>query len=190
VLLDRYLPLFDVSKRYAIEIRAPRERVFEALVRYDFRRSLATRALMRLRGYGSRMRSTPRGKSLVETLQAFGFTLLAEEPGEELVFGLVDRFWRLDGGLRSTSAAEFESFAEPGFAKAAWNLRVVGSGLHLPLCELSTETRVLCFGEDARRKFLRYWRIVEPFSGAIRRSLLRGVRANSLSERSGRSLTL
>jgi hypothetical protein len=191
VLLDRYLPLFDVSRRHAIEIRAPRERVFEALVRYDFGRSLATRALMGLRGYGSRIRRTPRGKSLVETLQAFGFTLLAEEAGEELVFGLVGRFWRLDGGLRSTSAAEFESFAEPGFAKAAWNLRVRkgsglhlphrGSGLHLPHCELSTETRVLCFGEEARRKFLRYWRIVEPFSGAIRISLLRGVRRAATS---------
>lgn len=180
MLLDRFLPVFDVSKRHAIEIPAPRQRVYEELLRYDFGRSLATRALMGLRGYGSRIRSTPRGKSLPETLQAFGFTLLAEEPGEELVFGLVGRFWRLDGGMRPTSAAEFESFAERGFAKAAWNLRV-GSGLHLPHCELSTETRVLCFGEDARRKFLRYWRVVEPFSGAIRWSLLRGVRKNSLS---------
>jgi hypothetical protein len=188
VLLDRFLPVFDVSKRHAIEIPAPRERVFEALLRYDFGRSLATRALMGLRGYGSRIRSTPRGKSLVETLQEFGFTRLAEEAGEELVFGLVGRFWKLDGGLRPVSAAEFESFAEPGFAKAAWNLQVGsglhlphrGSGLHLPHCELSTETRVLCFGEEARRKFLRYWQWIEPFSGAIRRSLLRGVRRAAL----------
>jgi hypothetical protein len=46
----------------------------------------------------------------------------------------------------------------------------------LPHCELSTETRVACYGNAARRKFLLYWRVVEPFSGLIRWSLLRGVR--------------
>lgn len=44
------------------------------------------------------------------------------------------------------------------------------------MTRLSTETRVLCFGDAARRKFLLYWRVVEPFSGVIRWSLLRGVR--------------
>jgi hypothetical protein len=191
VLLDRFLPEYDVSKRHSIEIPAPRERVFEALGRYDFGRSLVTRALMGLRGYGRRGRRAAEGEaaSLSERLVRFGFTLLAETPGEELVFGLVGRFWRPDGGLRPVAAAEFESFAEPGFAKAAWNLRVgpglhlphTGPGLHLPHCELSTETRVVCFGEPTRRKFLRYWRLIEPFSGAIRRSLLRGVRRSALT---------
>jgi hypothetical protein len=177
VLLDRFLPEYDVSKRHSIGIPAPRERVFDAVVRYDFGSSLVTGALMGLRGYGWRRRRAAEGEaaSLSERLVRFGFTLLGETPGEELVFGLVGRFWRPDGGLRSISAAEFESFAEPGFAKAAWNLRV-GSGLHLPHCELSTETRVVCFGEATRRKFLLYWRLIEPFSGLIRWSLLRGVR--------------
>jgi len=191
VLLDRFLPEYDVSKRHSIEIPAPRERVFDALGRYDFGSSLVTRALMGLRGYGWRRRRAAEGQaaSLSERLGRFGFTLLGETPGEELVFGLVGRFWRPDGGLRRISAAEFESFAEPGFAKAAWNLRVgsglhlphAGSGLHLPHCELSTETRVACFGEATRRKFLLYWRLIEPFSGAIRWSLLRGIRRSVLT---------
>ena len=182
MLLDRFLPDPDVSKRHSIVIPAPRERVFDALLRYDFERSLVSRGLMGLRGYGGRVRRAagrPAG-SLPERLVRFGFTLLGETPGEEIVFGLVGRFWRLDGGLRGVSAAEFESFSEPGFAKAAWNL-YVGSGLHSPHCELSTETRVACFGEAARRKFLLYWRLIEPFSGSIRRSLLSGVRRLALT---------
>jgi hypothetical protein len=191
VLLDRFLPDYDVSKRHSIEIPAPRERVFDALHRYDFGSSLVTRALMGLRGYGWRRRRAAEGEaaSLSERLVRFGFTLLGETPGEELVFGLVGRFWRPDGGLRCISAVEFESFEEPGFAKAAWNLRVgsglhlphAGSGLHLPHCELSTETRVAYFGEATRRKLLFYWRLIEPFSGAIRLSLLRGVRRSVLT---------
>ncbi len=190
MLLDRFLPEYDVSKRHALEIAAPPSRVFEELRCYDFGSSLVTGVLIGLRGYGWRRRraAEPRDASLSERLVRFGFTLLGETPGEELVFGVVGRFWRPNGGLRRISAAEFESFVEPGFAKAAWNLRVGsglhlphgGSGLHLPHCELSTETRVACFGEATRRNFLLYWRLIEPFSGAIRWSLLRGVRRAAL----------
>ena len=197
MLLDRWLPEFDVSRRHAISIAAPAERIYDEVRRYDFGRSLVTGVLMTLRGYGFRRRRAAAGgsASFRDRLTRFGFTLLEENPGEELVFGLVGRFWRFDGGLLRLTAEEFAAFREPGFAKAAWNVRVAGSGLHLPHggsglhlphCELSTETRVLCLGEDARRSFLLYWRLVEPFSGAIRWSLLRGVRKNSLSPRAGR----
>jgi hypothetical protein len=196
LLLDRWLPEFDVSKRHSISIAAPAARVYEEVLRFDFDRSLVTGVLMTLRGYGFHRRRAAAGgpASFRDRLTRFGFTLLEEKPGEELVFGLVGRFWRPDGGLRRTTAEEFAAFREPGFAKAAWNIRVVGSGLHLPHggsglhlphCELSTETRVLCLGEEARRRFLLYWRLVEPFSGAIRWSLLRGVKKNSLSPRAG-----
>ena len=43
-------------------------------------------------------------------------------------------------------------------------------------CVLSTETRIQYFGAAARRKFRLYWTLVGPFSGLIRRALLRGVR--------------
>jgi hypothetical protein len=58
----------------------------------------------------------------------------------------------------------------------------------LPHCELSTETRVVCFGEATRRRFLLYWRLIEPFSGLIRLSLLRGAKKNSLTPLAGRGL--
>lgn len=177
MLLDVLLPEYDVSKRHAIRIHAPRQRVFEALGRYDFRRSLVTRTLMGLRGYGRRRRRAGEGTagSLTDRLDRFGFTLLSQKPGEELVFGLVGRFWRYDGGLRKISAADFPAFREPGFAKAAWNL-LCAETADAGVTQLSTETRVACYGDAARRKFLRYWRVVEPFSGLIRWSLLRGVR--------------
>jgi hypothetical protein len=134
LLLDRWLPEFDVSKRHATSIVAPAERIHEEVLRYDFGRSRVTGVLMALRGYGSRRRRAPAGApdSFPDRVTRFGFTLLEEKPGEELVFGLIGKFWRFDGGLRRTSPDEFAAFREPGFAKAAWNVRVAGSGLHLP----------------------------------------------------------
>jgi hypothetical protein len=178
VLLDAVLPEYDVSKRHRVSIRASRERVFEEILRYDFRDSRVTRVLMALRGYGGRVRrrvNREQQGTLSESLTRFGFTPLAEAPGEELVFGLVGQFWRPSGGLRTVSASEFAGFRESGFAKAAWNL-LCAKTADPAVTELSTETRVVCYGDAARRKFLLYWRVVEPFSGLIRWSLLRGVR--------------
>ena len=177
MLLDAALPDYDVSKRHRVAIRAPPERVFEEVLRFDFRRSHVTGVLMALRGYGGRVRKAEAevGGTLSESLARFGFTLLAEKPGEELVFGLVGQFWRPSGGLRTVSASEFSAFREPGFAKAAWNL-LCARTTDPDVTELSTETRVVCYGDSARRKFLLYWSVVEPFSGLIRRSLLREVR--------------
>ena len=180
MLLDAVLPQYDVAKRHRVAIRASRDRVFEELGQYDFRRSRVTRVLMALRGYSGRARRSRRkeGATLSESLVRFGFTPLAEAPGEELVFGLVGQFWRPSGGLCTLSVDEFAAFREPGFAKAAWNL-LCAETADPDVTELSTETRVACYGDAARRKFLLYWRVVEPFSGLIRWSLLRGVRRAS-----------
>jgi hypothetical protein len=40
---------------------------------------------------------------------------------------------------------------------------------------LSTETRIEAVDEAARRAFLRYWRIVGPFSALIRRRWLKQI---------------
>ena len=177
MLLDDVLPQYDVAKRHRISIRATRDRVFDAAVRYDFRSSRVTQVLMALRGYGTRMRRAHAEAPgmLPASLGRFGFTPLAETPGEELVFGLVGQFWLPSGGLCPVTAAEFGEFHEPGFAKAAWNLLCRPTD-DPAVTELSTETRVLCYGEAARRKFLLYWIVVERFSGLIRRSLLRSVK--------------
>lgn len=44
---------------------------------------------------------------------------------------------------------------------------------------LVTETRVAAVDEPARRAFLRYWRLVGPFSGLVRRRWLAAVRRQS-----------
>ena len=101
-----------------------------------------------------------------------GFVPLAERP-DEVVLGVVGRFWTADGGIRALSPAEFAGFAEPGFAKAVMDFRVEpapGGTI------LTTETRIQATDDSARRTFGRYWRVVHPGSALIRRVWLRAIR--------------
>lgn len=130
--------------------------------------------LLALRGYGWRARREPAG-SLPVRIERFGFTPLDEDPGRELVFGLAGRFWRPNGGLRRIADRRaFLAFSEEGCVKAAWNLALSASDGGE--CELTTETRIRCFGPAARRSFRLYWFFIRPFSGMLRTSLLRDVK--------------
>jgi hypothetical protein len=144
------------------------------LLAQDLASSPLSKALLALRGYGGRALRRGAG-TLPENLQRLGFTRLAELPVSELVFGLAGKFWRFDGGLeRIHDRAAFRDFADDGCVKVAWNLRIGATdGVS---CDLSTETRIEYFGTAARRKFRLYWTLVGPFSGAIRRALLSGIK--------------
>jgi hypothetical protein len=115
----------------------------------------------------------------MEALLRSGFVLLEEQPGRELVLGLVGRFWRLDGGIVRMTAETFGSFDAPGYARAVWNFTVAPAGEGT--VQLATETRVRCTDAAARRRFLRYWRLVAPFSGLTRMEMLRVVRRDAES---------
>jgi hypothetical protein len=88
-------------------------------------------------------------------------------------YGVVGRFWQTSGGLRRVDPAVFRDFAEPGYAKAAFNFRLEPRGGRTLLW---TETRVLATDERARRRFRRYWRLIHPGSAAIRVAWLRAIR--------------
>ena len=47
---------------------------------------------------------------------------------------------------------------------------------------LSTETRIRCFGRSALWKFRLYWTLIAPFSGLIRKAILKRVKIDAESE--------
>lgn len=168
MLLDDFLPQWDVRERHEVLVPLPPDLAYQAVKELDLSRSLLIRLLFSLRGLRS-------GNSLtLKTLTTVGFVVLAEDPPAEIVLGLTGRFWKMRGGIRRLNAADFVSFADPGFVKTAWNFRVQqraeGS-------TVSTETRVFATDERSRRSFRRYWFFVRPFSGLIRREALRLIKS-------------
>ena len=170
--IDEFLPTHDFSAVYEIRIDAPASVVYECLLHSDFSDLWLVRLLMTIRS-GNRL---PRVHGdLPQRLQGTGFVMLAEVPGEELVIGVAGKFWRPDGGrCLDLTAGDFGGFARAGYAKVAWNFRLRTES---PKCTvLSTETRIKCFGWAALWKFRFYWSLVGPFSGLIRKAILRLVK--------------
>lgn len=104
--------------------------------------------------------------------QAFGFhsfTLLAQVPGQEVVFGLAGRFWQMDYGLYPVAdAAAFAALT--GQPRLLLNVSVEPLDKHR--CRLITHTRVHCPTDAQRRRFAPYWYAIRPVSGLIRQRLL------------------
>jgi hypothetical protein len=173
VLIDRYLPDFDVHERHHTLVDAPPDETYAAVRRLDLSKSRTVRRLLAARGIPGtvRARRRSRAKTLtIDDLARGGFVILEEEPGTEIVLGVVGRFWAPQPATRRIEPAEFAAYDEPGVAKAAWNFRVE------PISDersvVITETRVRCTDVEGRRKFVLYWAVMGPFSAVIRRRAL------------------
>lgn len=160
-LLDEVLPEWDFRERHRRPVHARPERVFQAVREVTLAEMPVARFLVRLRGMHARM-----SRPILEEMRKAGFAVAAEEAGRELVFAAVGQPWKLRGGDRPDG--EFRRFARPGFAKMAFNFRLEGR-------TISTETRVLLTDQRSRRAFRRYWIVIRPFSGLIRRVWLRAI---------------
>lgn len=109
-------------------------------------------------------------------------TPLADDPIVRALFRLrglrtdgtiADLFARMhfDEAARDANEVVFAGTGAPwrgGVVRFAMNFRRAGS-------ELSTETRVQALDDEARRVFLRYWRVIGPFSALIRRRWLKRI---------------
>jgi hypothetical protein len=173
-LLDRWMPDYDVHEVHSTRVRARPLDIHRVLFEVTADEVWLFRALMTVRALGARRAGGSR--PLLETAQAGGFAVLADEPGRELVLGVMGRFWRLrQRSIRPIgSPAEFASFAEPGFARAAMNFLI--EPMDGGACLLTTETRVRATDARARRAFRAYWTLVHPGSAFIRRMWLHALK--------------
>ena len=177
MLIDSFISKPDAVEVHSILISAPPDVVYQALWTADLGGPLI-KLLLGLRmlpGFISRgCRSLPRNQDItLQTLIDSQCGLLAEEPNHEVLFGVIGRFWRPTGNVSTFDRASFNSPVPAGIARAVWSFTVAQNADGQT--NLSTETRVICGDDVSRRKFRIYWLFVRPFSGLIRRIMLRNV---------------
>ena len=173
-LLDRFLPRYDVHEVHGTRVDAAAGAVHAALLAVRSDEIPLFRTLLTLRGL--RAPFAEGSRPVLQSAQEGGFAVLAEEPGREIVLGVIGKFWRQrDRDVRPiASPSAFTAFALPGYARAAMNFRIEPAAEGG--CWLTTETRVAATDDGARRAFRAYWLVVHPGSALIRRMWLRALR--------------
>jgi hypothetical protein len=176
--LDRLIPNPRLLEIDRLDVGGPAKRVWEALRHEDLPQSRTVRALFAIRTLVTRTRSghsSPaaiRLDAMTSSLEHPGFQILVDHPPREVAVGAIGKVWRLDiPFVHVAGADEFARFAEPGFVKVAWALRVIPLGDHGSRLQL--ELRVAATDESSWRRFWRYFRLIGPGSRFSRRSLLR-----------------
>jgi len=178
MLIDSFAPNPDAVETHSIAINASSEKVYRVLWTADVGGSLIIKLLMGLRSLPEfilrRGCVPPRKREItLQTVIDSGFGILANEP-DEVVLGVTGRFWRPTGNLSPFNREDFDRPVPTGYARGVWNFSLKEEKPGRTI--LSTETRVVCGDDASRREFRIYWFFVRPFSGLIRRLMLKSVR--------------
>jgi hypothetical protein len=176
------VPTFHAAEHHSVTVTASAERVWAALTQVTTGELRLFRLLMSARVLPGRLLGSPRARfgadePLLGWAVRFGFTVLGQDKRRELVIGAIGQPWRLAGGRGMAVAGgnDFAAVDQAGYAKMAANFQLAPIAGDRAI-QLSTETRVACTDASSARRFARYWWLIRPASGTIRRSWLTAIK--------------
>lgn len=172
MLIDDYLPTYDVSDSVATVVNADAATTWRALMEVDLievgRQRRAVGMLAALRAlpevvtrllHGEPLPAAPERLRLRDSAQVpaalGGWILLDERPNEEIALGLVGKFWLPVIEYANVGRDEFRDFSKAGYAKAVYSLSVRGLDNERTL--LTGTMRTATSDPMARRWFRAYW---------------------------------
>ena len=165
MLLNDFMPEFHFSERHQAKTLASPRDIFRSITTMDLSESSMVKFLYYLR----RM---PRTSMTLAGMNKIGFKIIGTTEDKELVIGLIGRFWKPIPEMVDIPTEQFTKFNKKGYAKVAFNYFIEETAQGNVL---STETRIFCTSSSSRVAFSVYWAIIRPFSGLIRRAMLKGI---------------
>lgn len=179
-LIDECLPEFDLTIVENLVIDAEADVVYAAARDLDFMtvRTPILAAAFFVRGLPARLTGkavpAPPELRLAGVQQSLpGWAQLGEEPGREIVFGALGRFWKPNIEWHDVEPGSFAEFDEPGWGKIACRFEVAPDGPGRSC--LTYECRTATTDEKSRVEMRRYWWLIRPFVGHIMRATLRTI---------------
>lgn len=174
--IQTYLPHPRHVELHRITVQAPPDAAWYAARHFDGADIPWVRVLFDLRTIPGRLlgqhaASAAETRLGVDSITAreTGFLVLEERPGQEVVVGAIGRFWELDIPFASVPPSQFASFAERGWGKVAWAIRVEpferGS-------QVVFELRTGATDDESWKSLQRYFSVIGPFSHLIRSSVM------------------
>jgi hypothetical protein len=173
-LLDDVLPEYQFFERHSARIHARPEQVMQAVRQSTFGDLKSLVTLLKIRGAALRTHDTGsflQDQRVLDAFSASGY-LSGSSEHEIAMFGV----WNVRANRRPEvhTLQEFADYREQGAVKMAFDFTVQEAGEGWST--ISTETRVLALDDFTRRGMGRYWRLIVPGSGLLRRQWLDGIR--------------
>lgn len=172
--LDHFMPIYEIAELNETPVDAPWTNTYAAECLVDLRDSAIIDSIFRTRAII--MRSSPdpdagQGSSafLAQAI-SFGWGVLAEDPGHEIIVGAVTQPWQPNVSFQALAPDRFAAFSTPGYAKIVWTLDAEPTGPSTSIAR--TVTRVETTDADSREKFRRYWARFSPGILLIRQQAL------------------
>lgn len=193
MLIDRYLPDFDVTVIEHAVVDADVETTWRALLDVDLLdvHSPLLDAAFYVRGLPAKVaawrgRDKPSEAPAELKLEGVdedgleGWLSLGRIENREIALGAVGRFWKPNiewYDVTEMTPEEFAGFDEPGWGRiaASFTLRPYGESRTL----LSYEARTATNDDDSAKRFARYWGLIRPFVGHVMRAALATVRRDA-----------
>jgi hypothetical protein len=164
--LAEVLPDATFTERHDRVIDAAPDRVWQALTALSWSDLRLTLPMIAIRTGG-------RARAAKAPMLARGpVDEIASEPPSCWIGARIGKPWQprpefVPGPL---TVDEIVAFDQPGWLKYGMDFRL--DALHDGRTLVTTTTRCAATDEQARRRFARYWRVIRPFSGLVRRDML------------------
>lgn len=177
--LDDIMPQYQFFERHSKRVHARPEQLMQAVRQSTFGdlKSLAT--LLRIRAAALRLPDKSASFQNMRVLDAFAMSGYVSDNGahEIVMAGGANALEKRP--LKPRSPQEFAADQQPGTVKIAFNFTAedVGGGWSI----VSTETRIFASDDSTRRGMARYWRLIVPGSGLLRRQWLNGIKTRAES---------
>ena len=184
-LLESIMPVYDVQEVHSAHVDAIPANVYAAILAVTPGETALARPFLWVRTLPGRLQGAGKIDDALWNkpfLSMPATAILGRAPDREIVVGLIGKFWKLRDGERVAvqSRDQFMAFDRPGFAVSTLSFHIDAEGRG---CRVTTITRVRTTDPDARRLFLRYWRVISAGSGVLRRTWLRAVKARAEQSR-------
>lgn len=178
-LLDDIMPEYQFFERHSARIHARSELVMQAIRQSTFGDMKSLITLLKIRGAALRIHDSGdflQDKRVLDAFSESGY-LSGGSEHEIVMFGV----WNARANRRPEvrTSQEFTAYREQGAVKMAYDFNVEDRGGGWST--ISTETRVLALDDVTRRGMGRYWRLIVPGSGLLRRQWLEGIQKRAES---------
>ena len=170
-LIDKYLPKYTFNEFHEIVVNSPIADVYSVAYDFDLLKSKTITWLFKIRGLPTKR------SNLQNFIDDIGFTNLESNAPYENLIG----FWARVKIAPIPSYEDFINNSISPWIKVVWNFQF--EKLEKDKTKVSTETRIFCVVPITKFTFGLYWSIIKPFSGLIRKKMLKIIKEDSESKK-------